>query len=67
MFAIPPKALDVEQIRAQLGKVLLAEQITSDARALQLLARAADGSMRDALSNRSGCINGARAGHDSNS
>ncbi len=44
------KALDVEQIRAQLEKVLLAEQITSDARALQLLARAADGSMRDALS-----------------
>ncbi len=30
--------------------MLLAEQITSDARALQLLARAADGSMRDALS-----------------
>lgn len=44
------KALDVEQIRAQLEKVLLAEQIKSDARALQLLARAADGSMRDALS-----------------
>ncbi|WP_145480859.1 DNA polymerase III subunit gamma/tau [Yersinia similis] len=44
------KALDVEQIRAQLEKVLLAEKITSDARALQLLARAADGSMRDALS-----------------
>jgi len=44
------KALDVEQIRAQLDKVLHAEQITSEARALQLLARAADGSMRDALS-----------------
>ncbi|MDN0087970.1 DNA polymerase III subunit gamma/tau [Yersinia nurmii] len=44
------KALDVEQIRAQLEKVLQAEQIDSDARALQLLARAADGSMRDALS-----------------
>ncbi len=44
------KALDVEQIRKQLDKVLNAEQITSEARALQLLARAADGSMRDALS-----------------
>ncbi|CAM3520953.1 DNA polymerase III subunit gamma/tau [Rouxiella silvae] len=44
------KALDVEQIRAQLEKVLHAEHITSEARALQLLARAADGSMRDALS-----------------
>ncbi len=44
------KALDVEQIRKQLDKVLHAEQITSEARALQLLARAADGSMRDALS-----------------
>ncbi|HAY0638706.1 DNA polymerase III subunit gamma/tau [Serratia rubidaea] len=44
------KALDVEQIRLQLEMVLQAESITSDARALQLLARAADGSMRDALS-----------------
>ncbi|MEE4483049.1 DNA polymerase III subunit gamma/tau [Serratia ficaria] len=44
------KALDVDQIRHQLETVLQAEQITSDARALQLLARAADGSMRDALS-----------------
>ncbi|WP_337262904.1 MULTISPECIES: DNA polymerase III subunit gamma/tau [unclassified Serratia (in: enterobacteria)] len=44
------KALDVEQIRTQLETILQAEQITSDARALQLLARAADGSMRDALS-----------------
>lgn len=44
------KALDVEQIRNQLQRVLIAEQITSDARALQFLARAADGSMRDALS-----------------
>ncbi|MFC3948982.1 DNA polymerase III subunit gamma/tau [Serratia entomophila] len=44
------KALDVDQIRNQLETVLQAEQITSDARALQLLARAADGSMRDALS-----------------
>lgn len=44
------KALDVDQIRNQLETVLQAEQITSDQRALQLLARAADGSMRDALS-----------------
>lgn len=44
------KALDVDQIRNQLERVLQAEQITSDQRALQLLARAADGSMRDALS-----------------
>ncbi|MBH3114248.1 DNA polymerase III subunit gamma/tau [Serratia marcescens] len=44
------KALDVDQIRQQLETVLTAEQITSDARALQLRARAADGSMRDALS-----------------
>ncbi|WP_045046090.1 DNA polymerase III subunit gamma/tau [Rouxiella chamberiensis] len=44
------KALDVEQIRKQLDKVLHAEHIDSEARALQLLARAADGSMRDALS-----------------
>lgn len=44
------KALDVEQIRGQLEHVLNAEQITAETRALQLLARAADGSMRDALS-----------------
>lgn len=44
------KALDVEQIGTQLATILQAEHITSDARALQLLARAADGSMRDALS-----------------
>ncbi|AHG21474.1 DNA polymerase III subunits gamma and tau [Chania multitudinisentens RB-25] len=44
------KAMDVEQIRSQLETILQAEHITSDARALQLLARAADGSMRDALS-----------------
>ncbi|CNI24342.1 DNA polymerase III subunit gamma/tau [Yersinia vastinensis] len=44
------KVIDVDIIRAQLEKILLAEQISSDARALQLLARAADGSMRDALS-----------------
>ncbi|MFZ1873777.1 MAG: DNA polymerase III subunit gamma/tau [Chania sp.] len=44
------KAMDVEQIRTQLETILQAEHVTSDARALQLLARAADGSMRDALS-----------------
>lgn len=44
------KALDVEQIRKQLDLVLTAEQISSEPRALQLLARAADGSMRDGLS-----------------
>lgn len=44
------KALDVELIRKQLDFVLQQEQIESEPRALQLLARAADGSMRDALS-----------------
>lgn len=44
------KALDVDQIRQQLEYVLQQEQIQSEPRALQLLARAADGSMRDALS-----------------
>ena len=44
------KALDQEQIRGQLEHVLHAEQISAETRALQLLARAADGSMRDALS-----------------
>ncbi|MGR2856117.1 DNA polymerase III subunit gamma/tau [Erwinia sp. 1181_3] len=44
------KALDQEQIRGQLEHVLQAEQISAETRALQLLARAADGSMRDALS-----------------
>ncbi|CRX79980.1 DNA polymerase III subunit gamma/tau [Yersinia enterocolitica] len=44
------KVIDVEVIRAQLEKILLAEQINSDARALQLLARASNCSMRDALS-----------------
>lgn len=44
------KAMDVDQIRSQLETILQMEQITCDARALQLLARAADGSMRDALS-----------------
>ncbi|MEQ1975388.1 DNA polymerase III subunit gamma/tau [Xenorhabdus sp. SGI240] len=44
------KALDVDQMSSQLEHILGAEQIESDARARQLLARAADGSMRDALS-----------------
>lgn len=44
------KALDFDQILGQLKKVLKAEQITSDSNALHLLARAADGSIRDALS-----------------
>ncbi|MEI7351557.1 DNA polymerase III subunit gamma/tau, partial [Pectobacterium parmentieri] len=44
------KALDVEQIRAHLEQVLQAENLANEPRALQLLARAADGSLRDALS-----------------
>ncbi|WP_226568818.1 DNA polymerase III subunit gamma/tau [Mangrovibacter yixingensis] len=44
------KALDVEQIRHQLERILTAEQIEFENRALQLLSRAADGSLRDALS-----------------
>jgi DNA polymerase-3 subunit gamma/tau len=44
------KALDIVQIRDQLDRILQREGIGSEPRALQLLARAADGSMRDALS-----------------
>lgn len=44
------KALDVKQISHHLKKVLNLECITSDTYALKLLARAADGSIRDALS-----------------
>ena len=44
------KALDVEQIRHQLEHILSEEQIAFESRALQLLSRAADGSLRDALS-----------------
>ncbi|WP_342321807.1 DNA polymerase III subunit gamma/tau [Kosakonia sp. BYX6] len=44
------KALDVDQIRTQLEHILADEKIESEPRALQLLARAADGSLRDALS-----------------
>ncbi|UXY09891.1 DNA polymerase III subunit gamma/tau [Kosakonia sp. ML.JS2a] len=44
------KALDVDQIRSQLEHILDEEKIEHELRALQLLARAADGSLRDALS-----------------
>lgn len=44
------KALEPEQIRAQLEHILNQENIAYETRALQLLARAAEGSLRDALS-----------------
>lgn len=44
------KALDVAQISEQLELILNAENIEHDTRARQLIARAADGSLRDALS-----------------
>ncbi|EAV2095412.1 DNA polymerase III subunit gamma/tau [Salmonella enterica] len=44
------KALDVEQISHQLEHILNEEHIAHEPRALQLLSRAADGSLRDALS-----------------
>lgn len=44
------KALDVEQIRHHLEHILNEEHIAHEPRALQLLSRAADGSLRDALS-----------------
>ncbi|MEA1065777.1 DNA polymerase III subunit gamma/tau [Erwinia sp. HR93] len=44
------KALDAEQIRGQLEHILTQEHIDHQSRALQLLARAAEGSLRDALS-----------------
>ncbi|EGX4464441.1 DNA polymerase III subunit gamma/tau [Salmonella enterica] len=44
------KALDVEQIRHQLEHILNEEHIAHEPRALQLLSRAANGSLRDALS-----------------
>ncbi|EHQ2018979.1 DNA polymerase III subunit gamma/tau [Salmonella enterica] len=44
------RALDVEQIRHQLEHILNEEHIAHEPRALQLLSRAADGSLRDALS-----------------
>ncbi len=44
------KRLYPEQIARQLGKILEQEQVAYDENSLQLLARAADGSLRDALS-----------------
>ncbi|WP_025902215.1 DNA polymerase III subunit gamma/tau [Tatumella sp. UCD-D_suzukii] len=44
------KALDVPQISQQLTHILGEEQVAAEPRALQLLARAAEGSLRDALS-----------------
>lgn len=44
------KTLDIEQICIQLTKILQLEHITAEPRALSLLAHAANGSMRDALS-----------------
>ena len=44
------KHINVDQIHEQLDFVLDKEEVTKDARALGLIAHAADGSMRDALS-----------------
>ena len=44
------KRLDLDQIEGQIGKILGAEQIESEPAAIRQLARAADGSLRDALS-----------------
>jgi len=44
------KNMQPEQIVAHLGHILGAESVSADAEALALIARAADGSMRDALS-----------------
>ncbi|HGJ5873267.1 MAG TPA: DNA polymerase III subunit gamma/tau [Arsenophonus apicola] len=44
------RTLDIDQISRQLERILVAEQISSDKRARQLIARAAEGSLRDALS-----------------
>ena len=44
------KRLDPEQIKSQLVRILETENIESDDEALELLARSADGSMRDGLS-----------------
>ncbi len=44
------KEMDVEQIRHQLEHMIDEENIAHEPRALQLLSRAADGSLRDALS-----------------
>jgi DNA polymerase III subunit gamma/tau len=44
------KRLDEEQIRGQIAKILEAEGIASEPDAVRLIARAADGSLRDGLS-----------------
>src|SRR3990172_2061540 len=44
------RSLPLEQIAAQIQKILDAEGIAHDAGSIKLLARAADGSMRDGLS-----------------
>ncbi|MFC3123420.1 DNA polymerase III subunit gamma/tau [Agaribacter flavus] len=44
------KALSIEQIQGQLEHILLQEQISAEGNALYQLAKAANGSMRDALS-----------------
>lgn len=44
------RTLDIDQICSQLERILAVEQILSDKRARQLIARAAEGSLRDALS-----------------
>ncbi|MFC0180517.1 DNA polymerase III subunit gamma/tau [Thorsellia kenyensis] len=44
------RAMDIGQITEQLSYILTEEKIPFDIKALQLLARAAEGSMRDALS-----------------
>ena len=44
------KRLDQEQIRGQVAKILAAEGIAAEDGAVQLLAKAADGSLRDGLS-----------------
>ncbi len=44
------RRLKAAEIRAQMEKILLAEGLGAEAEALDLLARAADGSMRDGLS-----------------
>ena len=44
------KRIGAADVRARLGEVLALEQVDADADALAMIARAADGSMRDALS-----------------
>ncbi|MGP1958590.1 MAG: DNA polymerase III subunit gamma/tau [Arsenophonus sp. NC-CH8-MAG3] len=44
------RTLDIDQISSQLERILEAEQISSDSCARQLIAKAAEGSLRDALS-----------------